>query len=178
MFNIRQHPTVQEALLYEQVPDGKVRCSLCERRCLVSPSQKGYCNTRLNVKGKLYTLVYGDPPVQLTGSERQRLIDLIAATPIGWWRCMLRGMLKALEIANAAGIRNARILLVSDGRPVCASGETDPDRIFSQIMAANVLDLPIDTIYVGPQSGDDWTIGKPLLERLSEATGGEFRISS
>jgi len=57
---ILQYSTVREALLYEKLPSDKVRCGLCERRCLISPSQKGFCKTRLNVDGKLYTLVYGD----------------------------------------------------------------------------------------------------------------------
>ena len=60
MCEILQHSTVHEALLYEKMFDDKVRCGLCERRCLISPGQKGFCKTRLNVDGILYTLVYGD----------------------------------------------------------------------------------------------------------------------
>ena len=55
-----RYPTVHEALLYEKLPDDKVRCNLCERRCLISPGLKGFCKTRLNMGGRLYTLVYGD----------------------------------------------------------------------------------------------------------------------
>ena len=55
-----QYPTVHEALLYERLSDDKVKCSLCERRCLIPPCQKGFCKTRTNIKGRLYTLVYGD----------------------------------------------------------------------------------------------------------------------
>lgn len=55
-----QYPTVREALLYEKLPDGKVRCGLCERRCLISTSRRGFCKTRMNIEGTLYTLVYGD----------------------------------------------------------------------------------------------------------------------
>jgi pyruvate formate lyase activating enzyme len=55
-----QCPTVREALLYERLVDDKVRCGLCERRCPIPPGQKGFCKTRLNVDGRLYTLVYGD----------------------------------------------------------------------------------------------------------------------
>jgi pyruvate formate lyase activating enzyme len=54
------YPTVHEALLYEKLKRNKVRCGLCERRCLISPGMKGFCKTRMNVEGKLYTLVYGD----------------------------------------------------------------------------------------------------------------------
>jgi len=60
MHELRKYPTVHEALLYEKLHDDKVRCGLCERKCLISPGQKGFCKTRLNVDGKLYTLVYGD----------------------------------------------------------------------------------------------------------------------
>ena len=60
MHEVLKYPTVHEALLYEKLHDDKVRCGLCERKCLISPGQKGFCKTRLNVDGKLYTLVYGD----------------------------------------------------------------------------------------------------------------------
>jgi pyruvate formate lyase activating enzyme len=54
-----QYPTVQEAVLYEKLGEDKVKCGLCERRCLISLGEKGFCKTRLNLDGKLYTLVYG-----------------------------------------------------------------------------------------------------------------------
>lgn len=60
MHELLRYPTVREALLYEKMRDEKVRCGLCERRCLIAPRQKGHCKTRLNLDGKLYTLVYGD----------------------------------------------------------------------------------------------------------------------
>jgi pyruvate formate lyase activating enzyme len=53
-------PTVKEAILYELLKEGKVRCGLCERRCIILPGKRGFCKTRLNIEGKLYTLVYGD----------------------------------------------------------------------------------------------------------------------
>ncbi len=37
-----------------------MRCILCERRCELRSDQKGHCKTRINLGGKLYTLVYGD----------------------------------------------------------------------------------------------------------------------
>jgi len=55
-----QYSTIHEALLYKRLPNNKVRCGLCERRCVVAPNQKGYCKTRTNINSKLYTLVYGD----------------------------------------------------------------------------------------------------------------------
>jgi pyruvate formate lyase activating enzyme len=60
MLNLTTYPTVREAFFYEKLSNDKVKCSLCERRCEISPNSKGFCKTRLNIDGRLYTLVYGD----------------------------------------------------------------------------------------------------------------------
>jgi len=60
MSNLAACPTVREALFYEKLRNGKVKCSLCERRCEIPQGAKGFCRTRINIHGKLYTLVYGD----------------------------------------------------------------------------------------------------------------------
>ncbi|MFQ6101035.1 MAG: AmmeMemoRadiSam system radical SAM enzyme [Anaerolineae bacterium] len=55
-------PFVRAALLQEPVgaPDqGRVRCLTCERRCLLAGDQTGWCRTRENRDGTLYTLIYG-----------------------------------------------------------------------------------------------------------------------
>ncbi|MEM3728390.1 MAG: AmmeMemoRadiSam system radical SAM enzyme [Candidatus Bathyarchaeia archaeon] len=54
------YSTAREALFYERLSDNKVRCSLCERRCEIAEGSVGFCRTRRNFGGKLYTLVYGD----------------------------------------------------------------------------------------------------------------------
>ncbi|MEM2239330.1 MAG: hypothetical protein QXM89_00110 [Candidatus Bathyarchaeia archaeon] len=54
------NPTVRKALLYESVRGSLVRCLLCERRCLISEGATGFCGTRINMGGFLYTIVYGD----------------------------------------------------------------------------------------------------------------------
>jgi len=58
--NLLKHPTVREASLYERLADDKVQCSLCERRCAIPSGGRGFCKTRINIDGKLYTLVYGN----------------------------------------------------------------------------------------------------------------------
>jgi pyruvate formate lyase activating enzyme len=55
----RANPCVREALLYQKL-DGTVRCRTCERFCEIEPGQLGFCRTRKNVGGRLYTLEYGD----------------------------------------------------------------------------------------------------------------------
>ena len=50
---------MKEALLYEKLGDEKVRCNLCNHRCLIEPDKRGICGVRINKEGVLYTLVYG-----------------------------------------------------------------------------------------------------------------------
>ncbi|MGB9698452.1 MAG: AmmeMemoRadiSam system radical SAM enzyme [Thermodesulfobacteriota bacterium] len=50
---------MKEALLYEKLPEGRVRCHLCHHRCLINEGQRGVCRVRENREGTLYTLVYG-----------------------------------------------------------------------------------------------------------------------
>ncbi|MGE5555571.1 MAG: AmmeMemoRadiSam system radical SAM enzyme [Methanocella sp.] len=48
-----------EAMLYTRQDEGKVKCCLCSRRCLISDGAPGFCLVRRNEGGTLYTLNYG-----------------------------------------------------------------------------------------------------------------------
>ena len=50
---------MREAVLYRSERGGSLRCLVCERHCLISSGEKGYCGTRYCEGGKLYTLTYG-----------------------------------------------------------------------------------------------------------------------
>ena len=54
------YPTVHRAKLYEKLSDDTVRCGLCERKCIIQKGKMGFCKTRINIDGELYTLVYGN----------------------------------------------------------------------------------------------------------------------
>ncbi len=54
-----KRPWIRKALLYDKLGEGKVKCNTCERRCVISPSKLGFCKTRQNIDGELYTLQYG-----------------------------------------------------------------------------------------------------------------------
>jgi pyruvate formate lyase activating enzyme len=71
MSELTAHPTVREAIFYEKLSNDKVKCSLCERRCEIPLGNKGFCKTRKNMNGKLYTLVYGD-----VSAVESRLIEI------------------------------------------------------------------------------------------------------
>jgi len=60
MSDLTTYPTVRRALLYEKLAGDGVQCTLCERKCEILPGSKGFCKTRKNIGGDLYTLVYGD----------------------------------------------------------------------------------------------------------------------
>jgi len=49
---------VRESLLQERIGD-KIRCNVCERRCVIVADGLGWCRTRENRSGKLVTLIYG-----------------------------------------------------------------------------------------------------------------------
>jgi pyruvate formate lyase activating enzyme len=49
---------MKEAYLYEKESGGKVRCLLCNHRCLIADEKRGVCYVRENKEGTLYSLVY------------------------------------------------------------------------------------------------------------------------
>jgi len=49
---------LKEALLWESAEGKKVRCNLCNWRCLIGPGELGRCAVRKNINGLLYSLTY------------------------------------------------------------------------------------------------------------------------
>jgi pyruvate formate lyase activating enzyme len=50
----------KEAYRYHELDQGKVMCLTCQRKCIIPEGQKGWCQTRENKGGKLYSLIYGE----------------------------------------------------------------------------------------------------------------------
>ncbi|MGQ9614957.1 MAG: AmmeMemoRadiSam system radical SAM enzyme [Spirochaetota bacterium] len=48
-----------EAILYEKLSGKRVRCAVCQRSCLIEEGKTGFCFTRINFEGRLFTLSYG-----------------------------------------------------------------------------------------------------------------------
>ncbi|HIE43185.1 MAG TPA: radical SAM protein [Candidatus Omnitrophica bacterium] len=48
-----------EAVLYEKLSNKRVSCNICQRKCTISDGERGWCLTRINREGKLYSLIYG-----------------------------------------------------------------------------------------------------------------------
>ncbi|KAB2835760.1 MAG: AmmeMemoRadiSam system radical SAM enzyme [Candidatus Brocadia sp.] len=49
---------MKEAMFFEKLGDGKVKCYLCRHRCIIDEGKKGICRVRKNHGGTLYSLVY------------------------------------------------------------------------------------------------------------------------
>ncbi len=51
--------SLKEALLYETFGPHHARCRVCPRQCLLFEGKTGFCLTRINLRGKVYSLIYG-----------------------------------------------------------------------------------------------------------------------
>ncbi|HUT82714.1 MAG TPA: AmmeMemoRadiSam system radical SAM enzyme [Candidatus Bathyarchaeia archaeon] len=50
---------LQEAKYYQPLEASSLKCILCPNLCKIKSGEKGRCNVRINVNGKLYSLNYG-----------------------------------------------------------------------------------------------------------------------
>ncbi len=48
-----------EAKYYTLIDNNKVRCNLCPHSCILKQKERGKCNVRINISGKLYSENYG-----------------------------------------------------------------------------------------------------------------------
>lgn len=122
-------------------------------------------------------LVFGDPPIVADEGGKATLIEKVISTTTTTGSCMCRGMTRVFEIAGQALLDYRTVILISDGLTSCPDEGDDPNSVFNCIMAQNTRRIPINAIYVGTLSSDDWTEGKPLLQQLARATNGKFKIA-
>jgi pyruvate formate lyase activating enzyme len=81
----------KQAYLYEKLEDGYVKCKTCCRECRISPDSPGFCKTRENRDGKLYSLEYGlISLISINPIEKKPLYHFYPGTnflTIGSWSC-------------------------------------------------------------------------------------------
>jgi pyruvate formate lyase activating enzyme len=70
----------KEALFYEQ--RGKaVQCAKCPHGCLLEVEESGICRSRVNYKGKLYSIAYGNPcAVHIDPIEKKPFFHFLPST--------------------------------------------------------------------------------------------------
>ncbi len=82
---------MREALLYEKLPGSRVRCGICQWRCVVSPAQTGVCRMYRNQEGSLFNLNYGlVSSMAVDPIEKKPLFHFYPGTQvfsIGGWGC-------------------------------------------------------------------------------------------
>lgn len=70
-----------EASYYKKLGDKVVQCQLCPNRCTLSNLSRGLCGVRINLEGKLYSLVYGKPvAVHVDPIEKKPLSHFLPGT--------------------------------------------------------------------------------------------------
>ena len=81
---------IRQALLYENLGD-RVQCHTCERLCLIPEGESGFCASRKNIGGQLYTLEYGDiSSISANPIEKKPFFHFYPGTKaltIGSWSC-------------------------------------------------------------------------------------------
>ncbi len=123
--------------------------------------------------------LFGDPPIAMDGEGKERLSAYISRGTVDSNpdTCLCAAVLRGLQLAQRYANPDASLVLIGSGRATCSGDEVDPQRIFSKITTSNGERFPINTVYTGSHRGDDWYIGKPLMERLARATNGWFRLA-
>jgi len=76
---------MQEARYYQK-KNNYVQCSLCPRNCVIKNNEVGNCGVRKNIKGKLYSLVYGKAvSVAVDPIEKKPLFHFMPSSKILSW---------------------------------------------------------------------------------------------
>jgi len=85
------HSMEREALLYERLSDGRVRCHVCQWQCTINPGKVGVCRVRENCNGSLISLNYGEvSSVAVDPIEKKPLFHFHPGSSVfslGGWGC-------------------------------------------------------------------------------------------
>ncbi len=85
------NPFEKESIFYESLDTATVRCGTCYRRCIIAEGKLGFCKTRINHKGKLYCLTYGNiSSISNNPIEKKPFYHFFPGTTaltIGTWGC-------------------------------------------------------------------------------------------
>ena len=79
---VRDHDlSLREAMYYDKLPKGAVKCRLCPWECTIPEGERGICGVRANIGGTLRTLVYGKPvAVHIDPVEKKPVFHFLPGT--------------------------------------------------------------------------------------------------
>ncbi|MFZ5806010.1 MAG: AmmeMemoRadiSam system radical SAM enzyme [Verrucomicrobiota bacterium] len=78
-----QRGWAKEARHYSALSEKSVECLLCPNHCILDPGGRGRCRNRINIDGKLYTMVYGNPcTFHVDPIEKKPLMHFLPSTGV------------------------------------------------------------------------------------------------
>jgi len=81
----------REAMLYETLPGGRVKCHVCQWSCLINPGKAGVCRMYVNRDGRLYNMNYAEISSMAPDHiEKKPLFHFFPGTyafSLGSWGC-------------------------------------------------------------------------------------------
>ena len=84
-------PNFKENLFYKSLSKKTAQCLTCERQCLIAKGQLGYCQTRKNIDGKIFSIAYGKiPAISMNPIEKKPFFHFYPgskALTIGTYGC-------------------------------------------------------------------------------------------
>ncbi|MHA1648820.1 MAG: AmmeMemoRadiSam system radical SAM enzyme [Candidatus Helarchaeota archaeon] len=84
-------PFMKKSILYELLDGNRVRCGTCARHCIIPEGKLGFCKTRINHKGELYCLTYGNiSSISNNPIEKKPFYHFFPGTKaltVGTWSC-------------------------------------------------------------------------------------------
>jgi len=152
----------------------EVQCTLCPRECFLGPGDRGFCRTRVNIGGKLYTLSYGNPSsIHIDPIEKKPLFHFLPGT-------------KAFSIATNGC--NLRCLYcqnwdISQKKPEDTKNyDLMPEKLVEAVLQAKAKDPSVKSVaftYSDPIAFYEYTIDSARLLRKqgiksSIVTGGYY----
>jgi pyruvate formate lyase activating enzyme len=82
---------MQQALIFETLPDAKVRCNICQWRCAITPGKSGVCRMYRNQNDVLYNMNFAQvSSVAADPIEKKPLFHFYPGTQVyslGGWGC-------------------------------------------------------------------------------------------
>jgi len=119
---------MKEALFYESLSESRTACALCPHNCIIKEGQRGICGVRINLKGILYSEVYGRP-VSVTSDpiEKKPIYHFYPGQQIlsiGTLGCNLKcSFCQNCEISQASGEDMGSVLKKSLDEILLQAGE-------------------------------------------------------
>lgn len=74
---------MKKAIYFKKLGNKKVQCELCPKNCIILEGKTGFCSARKNIKGDLYSLVYGNPiSIHIDPIEKKPLYHFLLGTDV------------------------------------------------------------------------------------------------